>query len=65
MDRFNAYMNGLCAEGESDCTVLQEVLSEKWTSDDFVDDGHLNKHGGEKLAKLVGRVIENKPSKEL
>lgn len=59
MDRFNLIMKDVCQPGESKCTVLSEVVSENWVPEDFADEGHFSKVGGDKFAKLVAAHISS------
>lgn len=60
MDRFNLLMQSVCPNDDSKCTFLNSVLKVKWNSQDFVDDGHLSRDGGEKLAGVISQVILSK-----
>ena len=64
MDRFNSLMNPVCAKEDYKCLVLDSVLNVKWKPQDFVDDGHFSRKGGEKFADVLSQVIQSK-AKEL
>lgn len=55
---FNALMAGICEEGAADCGFVDEPLSTAWDGNDFVDEGHLSRQGGQKLAALVAARIK-------
>jgi lysophospholipase L1-like esterase len=59
LDRFNSIMKNVCLPEEPECLVLNEVLAERWTSSDFVDDGHFSRAGGVKFSNLVARHIRS------
>jgi hypothetical protein len=59
MSQFNSHMGGICSQEEQNCIVLAEVLEEQWVPDNFVDQGHLSRSGGLKLAEVVHRFIRN------
>jgi hypothetical protein len=54
---FNGLMAGVCDPGDRTCLFVDEPLSEAWTGDDFVDEGHLSRRGGEKLSAIVAARI--------
>jgi lysophospholipase L1-like esterase len=57
MRDFNALMASVCADGEPGCRFVSEPLEESWNNDDFVDEGHLSRRGGEKLAAILAARI--------
>jgi len=59
MKKFNVHMHEVCSPEEKNCIVLDEVLKEKWNSDDFVDECHFSKSGGLKFAGIVAQAIFN------
>ncbi|MBI3596655.1 MAG: hypothetical protein HY203_05830 [Nitrospirae bacterium] len=64
LDRFNLIMNDACLPEESNCNVLNEVLTENWKPSDFMDDGHFSRTGGIKFSKIVAKQIRETTSKE-
>jgi lysophospholipase L1-like esterase len=58
MRDFNSLMAGVCASGEPGCVFVDEPLRTAWNNDDFIDEGHLSKRGGEKLAGILARRIQ-------
>ena len=58
MRDFNRLMAGVCASGEPGCLFVDEPLREAWNNDDFIDEGHLSRRGGEKLAGILARRIQ-------
>ena len=58
MRNFNNLMAGVCAAGEPACLFVDEPLRAAWNNDDFIDEGHLSKRGGEKLAGILARRIQ-------
>lgn len=54
---FNALMAGICEPGAPDCVFVDGPLSTAWDGNDFVDEGHLSRRGGQKLAALVAARI--------
>jgi GDSL-like Lipase/Acylhydrolase family len=54
---FNALMAGVCEPGSADCVFVDEPLSTAWDGNDFVDEGHLSRRGGEKLASIVAARV--------
>ena len=57
LDRFNDFMNGLCAPREANCVVLRDVRREDWQSADFIGDGHFSRSGGEKFSRILATSI--------
>lgn len=57
MDKFNAYMNGLCPQGKYNCVVFNEILEKNWLPNDFVDDGHFSRSGGLKFSEAIYQSI--------
>lgn len=57
MRHLNSQMIQICSKNENKCAVLSEVLHEKWSADDFVDDGHFSRLGGEKFAKIIAHYL--------
>jgi len=64
MLRFDALMQQACSEARSDCRVLSEVLRQDWQPQDFVDEGHFSRVGGEKFAGLIAGVIRRDVGKK-
>jgi len=59
MRNFNGLMAGVCAPGEPGCVFVDEPLRASWNNDDFVDEGHLSRSGGGKLAGILARRIRS------
>lgn len=57
MDRFNILMQSVCSNVDSKCLFVDSVLDENWEPEDFVDDGHFSRKGGEKFADIISQVI--------
>jgi lysophospholipase L1-like esterase len=57
MDRFNMLVKSACPVGDPKCIFVDGVLKVDWEPDDFVDDGHFSRKGGEKFADVLSRVI--------
>lgn len=60
MDRFNLIMKDICSPDDSRCVYVEGVTEVNWSPDDFVDDGHFSKQGGEKFAEIIKREILTK-----
>ncbi len=58
LDKFNGKMCAVCRENDGDCAVLKEVTVEHWEADDFVDDGHFSRKGGNKFAHMIANRIQ-------
>jgi lysophospholipase L1-like esterase len=58
MRDFNGLLAGVCAPGEPACVFVEEPLHAPWNNDDFVDEGHLSRSGGGKLAAILARRIQ-------
>jgi lysophospholipase L1-like esterase len=59
MRDFNALMAQVCTASERTCQFVREPLEASWNNDDFVDEGHLSRRGGDKLAAmLAARILE-------
>jgi hypothetical protein len=58
MRRFNGIMAGVCAREEDQCQYAGEILNAPWDGNDFIDEGHLSRRGGEKLAEFVEARIK-------
>ena len=58
LDKFNRKMSAVCRKGDQSCTVLDEVTSQKWHADDFIDDGHFSRKGGMIFALLIAKRIK-------
>lgn len=56
MSHFNNLMNNLC-DLESNCNVLNDVLSIQWKEKHFVDDGHFSKEGGIIFSNTIAKAI--------
>lgn len=63
MDRFNSLMQSVCAKDDPKCLYVDGVLKVKWEQDDFVDDGHFTRKGGEKFADQISEIILSKLKK--
>jgi len=61
MRRFNGLMADECGAGDGSCTFVAEALAETWNGNDFVDEGHLSRQGGEKLAALLAARVRRLP----
>ena len=57
MRDFNGLMAGVCEAGEPRCQFVGDPLGAAWTNDDFVDEGHFSRRGGEKLATMLAARI--------
>ncbi|HKQ32244.1 MAG TPA: hypothetical protein VJV40_03495, partial [Thermodesulfobacteriota bacterium] len=57
MDRFNKIMQSVCAHDDPKCIFGYEVLQVNWEPDDFVDEGHFTRKGGEKFADQISDII--------
>ncbi|MEW6143507.1 MAG: GDSL-type esterase/lipase family protein [Thermodesulfobacteriota bacterium] len=60
MDRFNSIMRSVCAKDDPKCLYIDGVLDVKWEQDDFIDDGHFTKKGGEKFADVIAAELLSK-----
>lgn len=60
MDRFNMLVKSVCPGGDPKCIFVDGVLNVDWEPDDFVDDGHFSRKGGEKFTDVISRVILSK-----
>lgn len=60
MDRFNMLVKSVCPGGDPKCIFVDGVLKVDWEPDDFVDDGHFSRKGGEKFAEVMSRIILSK-----
>ena len=58
LKQFNSQMMDACQPHETDCSVLREVLTEKWVPQDFIDDGHFSAQGGAKFARLIANRLQ-------
>jgi hypothetical protein len=54
-------MHEACPAIETDCVVLNEVMTHSWTPADFVDDGHFGRAGGERFAGFLTEQIRSTP----
>lgn len=57
MDRFNAMMQSVCSGNDPGCLYVDGVLKVTWGPEDFIDDGHFSREGGEKFADIISSVI--------
>ena len=57
MRDFNTLMAGVCEPGERDCQFVADPLGAAWNNDDFLDEGHFSRRGGEKLAAMLAERI--------
>jgi lysophospholipase L1-like esterase len=57
MTRLNGIMEQVCPSDDHSCYVLKEAPRIGWDSTDFMDEGHLSRKGGAKLAGLVAATI--------
>lgn len=57
MDRFNSFMQTVCDKDDPKCIYVGGVLNVNWEPDDFVDEGHFTKKGGEKFANIIANVV--------
>ena len=62
MKRFGEVMGRACETGESDCQFADEVLRVRWSPEDFVDDGHFSRTGGEKLVGVLDPLVRRAES---
>ncbi len=60
MDRFNSLMQPICSKNDTKCIFVDSVLKVKWEPDDFIDEGHFSRKGGEKFADIISQVILSK-----
>lgn len=60
MDRFNSIMQSVCTNDDPKCLYAGGILKVKWEQDDFIDDGHFSKKGGEKFADQISEIILSK-----
>ncbi len=60
LDRFNLILSQVCQPGEPDCAVVSETTAEHWEPEDFVDDGHFSRKGGEKLVTLIAKHLSGR-----
>jgi hypothetical protein len=60
MDRFNMLVKSVCPGGDPKCVFVDGVLNVDWEPDDFVDDGHFSRKGGEKFVDVISRIILSK-----
>jgi lysophospholipase L1-like esterase len=60
MDRFNMLEKSVCPFDDSKCIFVNGVLNTDWEPEDFVDDGHFSRKGGEKFTDIISRVILSK-----
>ena len=57
MRDFNQLMSEVCTTDDRNCQFVRESLTEEWNGNDFVDEGHFTRQGGEKLAAIVAARI--------
>ena len=57
MRHFNDLMTGICSPDEPRCQFVAEVLEAPWGGNDFVDEGHLSRQGGEQLSTILAKRI--------
>ena len=57
LDKFNLILSNVCLPGDENCSFINEVTKVKWSPEDFKDDGHFSKQGGETFAKLIAEHI--------
>jgi hypothetical protein len=50
-------MESVCSGFDNDCIYLSSVSGQDWINEDFVDDGHMSRKGGEKLASLIAEEV--------
>ncbi len=50
-------MSEVCSPDERDCQFVGETLTERWNGNDFVDEGHFSRQGGEKFAAILAARI--------
>jgi hypothetical protein len=60
MDRFNMLVKSVCPGSDPKCVFVDGVLNVDWEPDDFVDDGHFSRKGGEKFVDVISRIILSK-----
>ena len=61
MRGFNRLMATVCADADPQCAFVGEALTASWNNDDFVDEGHFSRRGGEKLAAILNERIRQMP----
>jgi lysophospholipase L1-like esterase len=59
MRGFNGLMANVCGQNDPSCVFVDEPLRSAWNNDDFVDEGHLSRSGGAKLAAILARRIQS------
>lgn len=64
MDRFNVLMQSVCSNHDPKCIYVDGVLNVNWSPEDFVDDGHFTRQGGEKFVEIISQMILSR-TKEL
>ncbi len=57
VNRFNGLMQSVCSDEEKSCVFVDISRNIKWTNDDFVDNGHFSRTGGQKLAEILAGEI--------
>jgi lysophospholipase L1-like esterase len=57
MQRLNGIMAQTCAPREGECQFVDEPLHQTWGGNDFIDEGHLSRQGGERLATILAARI--------
>ena len=57
MGEFNALMKSVCSMNDPDCLFVKSVLMEEWTQEDFVDNGHFSRDGGENFIEIISPII--------
>jgi hypothetical protein len=57
MQRFNGITAQTCAPGDRLCQFVDEPLHQTWGGNDFLDEGHLSRQGGERLATILAARI--------
>jgi hypothetical protein len=57
MQRLNGIMAQTCAPREGECQFVDEPLHQTWGGNDFIDERHLSRQGGERLATILAARI--------
>jgi lysophospholipase L1-like esterase len=55
LQRFNRQLDQVCIGGG--CRVVRAIELQRWTPEDFVDDGHFSARGGRSMAELLAAEI--------
>jgi hypothetical protein len=53
-------MKSVCSNDDSKCIFAEGISDQRWGPEDFVDNGHFSRTGGEKFAGILGDLILQK-----